>query len=169
MSPRTIESSVKASDFKITVADGPADMAHIRELFVEYQQWLDVDLCFQDFDTELENLPGKYAEPQGRLLLARDGGDVAGCVGVWPLADGLCEMKRLYVRPPWRGQGLGRTLAVMSIDGGREKGYRCMRLDTLPQLHEAQKLYRSLGFTEIPRYYDNPLDGVVYMELGLDP
>jgi len=151
----------------ITPARGPEDMRHIRELFTEYQQWLGVDLCFQGFDKEMRALPGKYAGPRGSLLLARDGEVVAGGVGLWPLGDDICEMKRLFVRDPWRGQGLGRRLAVAIIGEAVARGYRRMCLDTLEHLDAAQALYHSLGFADTDPYYDNPLDGVRYMELDL--
>lgn len=153
----------------IDPASGPRDMEHIRALFVEYQQWLGVDLCFQGFEEEISTLPGAYGPPGGRLLLARDGGAIAGGVGLRPLGPGTCEMKRLYVRPPWRGRGLGRKLARAIIDGAAAAGYGRMCLDTLPRLAAAASLYRSLGFAEIPAYYENPLDGVIYMELSLEP
>lgn len=157
----------------ITRARGPVDMDHIRALFTEYQQWLGVDLCFQGFDQELIDLPGKYAEPEGRLLLAREGDAVAGGVGMWPLGQGqnktgMCEMKRLYVRPPWRRAGLGRRLAMAIIAEAAAAGHLAMCLDTLPQLKEAKSLYVSLGFSEVPPYYDNPIEGVTYMERRLD-
>jgi ribosomal protein S18 acetylase RimI-like enzyme len=161
--------SEAAAEIAIGYARGPDDMEEIRRLFREYQVWLDVDLCFQGFEDELAALPGKYAEPAGCLLLARDGDAVAACVGMWPLEEGTCEMKRLYVRRAWRRRGLGRRLAEAIVAEGRARGYRRVRLDTLPQLVEAKKLYESMGFTEIPAYYRNPLDGVTYMELALDP
>ncbi len=150
-------------------ADGPRDMEQICALFVEYQQWLGVDLCFQGFEEEISTLPGAYGPPGGRLLLARDGDAIAGGVGLRPLGPGTCEMKRLFVRPPWRGRGLGRQLAQAVIDEGAAAGYGRMCLDTLPRLAIAACLYRSLGFVEIPAYYENPLDGVTYMELTLEP
>ena len=150
-------------------ADGPRDMEQICALFVEYQQWLDVDLCFQGFEDEISTLPGAYGPPGGRLLLARDGDAIAGGVGLRPLGPGICEMKRLFVRPPWRGRGLGRKLAQAIIADGAAAGYRRMCLDTLPRLASAASLYRSLGFVEIPAYYENPLDGATYMELSLEP
>ena len=149
-------------------ASGLRDMEHVRTLFVEYQQWLGVDLCFQGFDDEISTLPGAYGPPDGRLLLARDGDAIAGGVGLRPLESGACEMKRLYVRPPWRGRGLGRNLAQTVIDEGAAAGYGRMCLDTLPRLAIAASLYRSLGFVEIPAYYENPLDGVTYMQLSLE-
>jgi len=156
--------SVSSRTPKIIIADGPADMEHVRALFRDYQQWLGVDLCFQGFEQELVGLPGRYAPPAGRLLLARDEtGTVAGGVGLWPLDDETCEMKRLFVRPPWRGTGLGRRLAVAIIDAANTIGYRRMVLDSLERLTEALALYRSLGFVAVPSYYDNPMDDVVYM------
>lgn len=151
----------------IDTARGPGDMVHIRELFTEYQQWLGVDLCFQDFENEMQSLPGKYAEPRGCLLLARDGDAIAGGVGMWPLSETLCEMKRLFVRDPWKGQGLGRKLAVAILDEAKARGYQRMCLDTLGHLTAAQALYLDLGFIDTDPYYDNPLDGVRYMELPL--
>ena len=152
----------------IDQAAGPRDMEHIRALFVEYQEWLDVDLCFQGFDKEIATLPGAYGPPGGCLLLARDGDAIAGGVGLRPLGQGTCEMKRLYVRPPWRGRGLGRILAQAVIDEAAAAGYGRMCLDTLPRLEEAIGLYHSLGFVETQAYYENPLDGVTYMELPLE-
>ncbi|MBC8269992.1 MAG: GNAT family N-acetyltransferase [Rhodospirillaceae bacterium] len=149
-------------------ARGEIDMGHIRDLFTEYHRWLGVDLCFQGFEPELKNLPGKYAEPQGCLLLAREGEVIIGGVGLWPLDESVCEMKRLYVRPSWLGQGLGRRLALAIIEQARACGYRRMCLDTLPQLTAALSLYRSLGFADTEPYYDNPLDGVSYMALDLE-
>lgn len=151
----------------ITEADGAGDMAHIRALFVEYQQWLGVSLCFQGFDQEIATLPGGYAAPLGRLLLAREGDAIAGGVGLRPLESGVCEMKRLYVRPPWRGRGIGRRLADAIVAAGRDAGYARMRLDTLTRLTEAVGLYRSMGFAEIPAYYANPIGKVLFMELDL--
>ena len=142
-------------------------MGHVRRLFREYQTWLAVDLDFQDFEAELRSLPGMYAPPEGRLLLARLDDDVVGGVGMRSLGDGICEMKRLYVRSSWQGFGAGRKLAEAIVDAASEEGYGSMRLDTLKRLVAATALYRSMGFVEIAAYYDNPLGNVVYMEIDL--
>ena len=140
-----------------------------RELFREYQNWLNVDLCFQDFENELKELPGAYAQPKGRLYLVREKATEqwVGCVALRPQDDGMCEMKRLYVREPWRGTGLGRHLASVSVSEAEKAGYACICLDTLGFLTEAITLYKSLGFEEIEAYYDNPLDDVVYLQKNL--
>lgn len=157
-----------AEPVAIVEASTPAEIAEIRTLFSEYQQWLGEDLSFQDFSAELDSLPALYAPPGGRLLLARaPDGAVAGGVGMKGLEPGICEMKRLYVRPRWRGLGLGRRLAAAIVQAGADAGYMFMRLDTLTRLHEAVALYRSMGFLEIPAYYDNPMEGVFFLEKPL--
>ena len=128
---------------------------------------LGVSLCFQGFDRELDSLPGDYAPPRGVLLLALDGTRAAGCVALRPAGDGDCEMKRMYVRPAYRGTGLGRRLAQEIVARARRLGYARIKLDTLPQLVAAQQLYASMGFVEIPRYNDNPVDQVRFMALEL--
>ena len=137
-------------------------------LFREYVDWLGVDLSFQGFDEELAGLPGIYASPRGQLLLALAASQPAGCVGLRPLEPRICEMKRLYVRPAWRGTGLGRRLAETVIATARAVGYERMRLDTMRSLAAANRLYESLGFVEIEPYTVNPIEGVRFLELRLD-
>jgi ribosomal protein S18 acetylase RimI-like enzyme len=148
-------------------AQSPAQITKVRELFVEYQRALGVDLCFQAFDQELASLPGRYARPTGRLLLANDGESVLGVVGLRALKGADCEMKRLYVRPAGRGLGVGRLLTTTLINEARFAGYRRMLLDTLPGMTEAQRMYRSMGFMEIAPYCENPIAGTLYMALAL--
>ncbi len=137
-------------------------------LFREYEAWLGLDLCFQGFEEEINNLPGKYALPDGRLFLAYSDKDITGCIAMRKLEDGICEMKRLFVRDAFRGQKIGNKLIGKIIDEARSVGYKKMRLDTYPaKMGKAVDLYRSYGFHEIPSYYDNPHDGVLFMELYL--
>ena len=153
---------------EIRTAAGAEDMATLRALFLEYQDWLQVDLCFQDFETELATLPGDYTPPAGALWLAYVDRELAGCAGFRPHEEkAACEMKRLWLRPAYRGLGLGRRLAATCIAGARAAGYRTICLDTLSFMDAARTLYADLGFHEIPAYYDNPLDDVRYLELDL--
>ena len=156
------------SEYALDEAKTLEDLAQARRLFRAYADWLGVDLCFQGFERELAELPGCYAPPSGRLLIARVGSDVVGCVGLRPLEPGVCEMKRLWVEPGFGGRGIGRALAESIVAAAREIGYERMRLDTIPaRMPAAQHLYASLGFREIPPYYDNPLPGVTMLELAL--
>ena len=152
---------------RIVDAASLADIDVARALFQEYQRAIGVDLCFQGFGEELRGLPGAYARPPGRLLLALEGDEVAGCGALRPIAPGVAELKRMWVRPAFRGRGIGRAVAEALLAAAREEGYRTARLDTLASMREALALYRSLGFREIPAYYENPLPGVVYMERPL--
>ena len=145
---------------------GPA-LHEARVLFVEYAESLNVDLRFQGFDAELAGLPGAYAPPEGRLLLARVDDRAAGCVAVRGLEPGVCEMKRLYVRDGFRGHRLGRLLAERAIREAGEAGYGSMRLDTLATMAAARALYASLGFRPIPPYRHNPVPGTAYLALDL--
>ena len=144
-----------------------ADIETARALFREYSEGIGIDLCFQGFAGELAALPGDYAPPRGRLLVARCGADVAGCIAMRPLEPGVCEMKRLYVRARHRGGGVGRTLAECVIREARSIGYSRMRLDTLPTMTEALGLYRALGFQPIAPYRPNPIPGAFFLELAL--
>jgi ribosomal protein S18 acetylase RimI-like enzyme len=144
------------------------ELAATRQLFEEYAASLGISLCFQGFDEELAGLPGAYAPPGGRLLLASRGKESAGCVAFRPLEPGICEMKRLYVRPAFRTGGVGRLLAERVIHEAATAGYHRMRLDSLPTMEAALQLYRRLGFREIAPYTTNPVEGAVFLELQLD-
>jgi len=144
--------------------DGEIEAA--REIFREYEAWLGLDLCFQGFEEELKNLPGKYAPPTGRLYLAQDGTEIAGCIALRELEPGICEMKRLFVRERFRGMHLGKLLIEKLISDAQEIGYKRMRLDTFPpKMGKAVRLYESYGFHEIPAYYENPNADVLFMEV----
>jgi putative acetyltransferase len=151
-----------------TQAESRTQVAEARGLFLEYEKSLGFSLCFQNFDRELAGLPGDYVPPHGRLLLAEYDGQVAGCVALHKLGDDICEMKRLFLRPAFRGKGFGRTLADRIISEARVIGYKRMRLDTVgPVMKDAVAMYRKIGFVEIAPYCTNPMPGTLYMELTL--
>jgi GNAT superfamily N-acetyltransferase len=152
----------------IRPAADAADFETVRTLFREYAAWLQVDLCFQGFEQELAGLPGNYAPPRGRLLLAEEGAQAAGCISLRPIDAETCEMKRLFIREPFRGTGLGRRLVEALLSEARTIGYRRIRLDTLPQMGAAHRLYDSMGFREIAPYYFNPVPGTRFLERTLD-
>ena len=152
---------------KILDARTGENLEIIKKLFEEYAESLGFDLSFQNFNEELANLPGEYALPTGCLLLAMYKNEVAGCVALRRIDKTICEMKRLYVRPQFRRQGIGRTLAEAVIERAKRAGYKQMRLDTAPTMNAARNLYESLGFEEIDAYRYNPLKGSVFMELIL--
>jgi ribosomal protein S18 acetylase RimI-like enzyme len=156
-----------AMTIRITQARWPDDRATVEALFREYVASLSEDISFQNVEEELANLPGKYARPTGAVLIARDGAQIAGAIACRMVEPGVCEMKRLYVRPAFRGAGLGRELANELIEDARAQGYRTMLLDTLASMAAARALYRDLGFMPVAPYYDNPLPGVMYMALEL--
>lgn len=158
------------TDLRIEPATWPGDSDTVRRLFRRYADWLQEDLCYQNFDAELAGLPGFYAAPQGTVLLLRDGaGEAFGCVGIRPLGDGACEVKRLWVEADLRGGGWGRGLMDAAILWAGEAGYRRLLLDSLPRLEAAVRLYRDLGFAEVPPYYENPLEEILYFGLDLKP
>jgi ribosomal protein S18 acetylase RimI-like enzyme len=152
---------------RIVEARWPDDRAAVEALFGEYVSSLAEDISFQNVDNELAGLPGQYARPGGVVLIAWDGTEPAGAIACRMLEPGVCEMKRLYVRPAFRGRGLGRELAEELIEEARANGYRTMLLDTLASMRSARTLYAALGFAPVAPYYDNPLPGVTYMALEL--
>lgn len=157
-----------ALEFELRQAESPEQISAVRELFLEYANSLNFSLCFQSFEKELAELPGDYAPPGGRLLLATQQFQLAGCVALHKLDAETCEMKRLYVRPQFRGKGLGRVLAERVVADATEMGYKRLRLDTVePVMRDAVGLYRKLGFREIAPYRENPIEGALYMERTL--
>jgi putative acetyltransferase len=173
-------SAISAVKISFAQAESPAQISQARELFLEYEKSLGFSLCFQNFDKELAELPGGYAPPTGRLLLAEYEGQLAGCVALHKMgfeigseadckiSPEVCEMKRLYLRPQFRGKGLGRALADSIIAEARQIGYQRIRLDTVePVMKDAVAMYRKIGFEEIAPYRANPMPGTLYMELKL--
>jgi GNAT superfamily N-acetyltransferase len=153
---------------KIIQAETDDQIDDARRLFREYESWHGMDLCFQDYEQEVAELPWKYVKPEGRLFLAFSDDKLAGCIAMRKLEDRICEMKRLFVRDSFRGQRIGVQLIEKLIDDARAEGYAKMRLDTFPQkMGKAVSLYESHGFRHISPYYENPHDGVIYMELDL--
>ena len=152
---------------RIDFANSPADFDNARKLFIDYAESLGFSLSFQGFEDELGHFPRKYAAPRGCILLAWDELDCVGCVGLRPLSIDVCEMKRLYVKPLYRGTGLGRLLTEKIVQLGIDKKYTRMQLDTLNSMQSAVGLYKFLGFVEIDQYYNNPHPEVVFFELTL--
>ena len=153
---------------KLILATSESDIKEARTLLQEYAAWLGISLCFQNFDRELASLPGEYAPPDGRLLLAFEDEELAGCIALRKIRATTCEMKRLFLRPEFRGRGLGRVLVERIIEEARQIGYTQMCLDTLPgRMDQAIALYKSIGFKEIEPYYNNPIAGATFMELRL--
>ncbi len=153
--------------FEINSYSSDSQLINVKKLFIEYEKYLGIDLCFQDFETELANLPGKYAEPEGVILLATVNDEAVGVVALRKIEDGICEMKRLYVQESARGLGIARAFSEKLIELAKAKGYHTMKLDTLARLEAATKLYRSLGFQEVKPYNFNPEEDVLYFELSL--
>ena len=151
----------------IISVESKEDLKQVQVLFKEYAKSLGFDLDFQDFKKELADLPGDYAPPDGCILLARDAEQIAGCVALRKMDENICEMKRLYLKPEFRGKGIGKKLSVAIIEKAREMGYKYMRLDTVPSMKEAIALYQSLGFKEIESYRYNPIEGAKFMELKI--
>lgn len=150
-------------------ASSPEQVSQVRSLFLEYAASLDFSLCFQNFQQEVDTLPGKYSPPDGLLLLAAgESGEPTGCIAVRPLGDGECEMKRLYVRPGCRGTGTGRELVEAAVRWASRRRYRAMKLDTIPgKMDAAIRLYRTFGFVECAPYYETPVEGSLFFTLAL--
>lgn len=162
---------MKTTSIRFVKPNTPEELESLRSLFREYADNLQVDLCFQGFESELGKLPGEYAEPRGALLMALVDEELAGCCALRPLDTvdypNACEMKRLYVRPGFRRAGVGRQLVEAILDCARRDGYDCVLLDTLDEMESARALYQDLGFEEIPPYYHNPIEGAHYLKVNL--
>ena len=157
-----------AANVRVLGAGDIAELEQVRQYFRNYAAWLGVDLSYQNFDEEMASLPGRYADPQGRLFYAEHDGKGAGCVGIRQLDEGVCELKRLYVDPACRGLGVGRLLALAAIRAARRIGYRKILIDTLPAMRIAVRLYRELGFQEAPAYYQTAIEGTQFLALDLE-
>lgn len=168
----SLATSPRSPSVALRAPSNEEEWALTREIFLEYASTLQVDLCFQDFDRELADLPGEYSAPRGALLLAWVDAQLAGCCALRPLDSSdyanAAEMKRLYVRKAFRGFGLGRQLAQAILDEARTSGYSCVLLDTLDDMEAARALYEDLGFEEIPPYYHNPHAGAHYLKADID-
>lgn len=156
-----------SSRLKLIQVEFEEHLDHVRQLFQEYAASLNFNLHFQDFDKEFAELPGEYVPPEGCILLALYRGQIAGCVALRRFSKGICEMKRMYVRPEFRGKGIGRLLALAIIKQACRIGYTSMRLDTIPSMKQATALYQSLGFKKIAAYRYNPIEGAMFTELIL--
>lgn len=165
--PQEAALSTPPADGIVVAEAQPHDLAAVRALFREYADWLQADICLQGFERELAGLPGAYAAPRGRLLLARDGARIVGVVALRPTDAGDCEMKRLYVRPDARGRGIGRRLVAALLEAARAAGYRRMTLETLERMGEARQLYAHLGFAEMAAADRKPSDHPIAMEIAL--
>lgn len=163
--------SASHSELVLATPSTPAEWQQVRQLFEEYANSVGVDLCFQNFNAELDALPGEYAEPYGALLVVKQGDVLAGCCALRPLSSAdysnAAEMKRLYVRPAFRSMGIGRILAESILEAARIAGYSCVLLDTLDDMEAARALYEELGFTEVPPFYYNPIAGAHYLKVDL--
>lgn len=148
---------------------GPDDIDAAKALIEEYLEWTNIDMSFQDIEEELAGFPKKYEEPAGTFLVAKDRGTVVGCVGFKKLGEGICEMKRLFVKEKYRGTGLGAALVDAIIREAEEKRYTKMRLDTLARMRSAVRLYKKYGFREIGQYVENPIEDAIFMERNLEP
>ena len=155
--------------YEILPVETPEMIAEIRRLFLEYETWLNVDLCFQGFEEEVNSLPGKYSPPDGRLYIVKQDGSYKGCIALRKIEDGICEMKRLYLNESARGKGIGNKLIKMIIQDAMDIGYNTMRLDTIKEkMPKAVSLYESHGFRELEPYYNNPNPHTLFMELQID-
>jgi putative acetyltransferase len=159
--------STTPGSLEIRQAASADEMADVRALFLEYEKTVGVDLCFQGFAAEVQGLPGEYAPPRGRLFIAHDRGEAAGCIALRPLDGNACEMKRLYVRPGFRSAGVGARLVERVIGEAQQLGYERMYLDTLPSMEAAQRLYERLGFKDVPPYRSNPVAEARFLALDL--